>query len=166
MALRRLVTYGHHFILYHSIAPQCITHGYDCSVTYMDPQCTIVGGYISLYLCYIHLDKAVVFLTILSTGLLHRSFGSPPSPVQNYYLGIIHFGHQYPLLTSRIRGHLLYPNYVQGNIYGLTLTHLKSFDPLQPILAYTRPCCCAHKRVHTPITHNISTCNKKSLIPC
>ena len=81
-----------------------------------------------------------------------------------YYLGIIHFSHQYPLLTSRIRGHLLYPNYVQGNIYGLTLTHLKSFDPLQPILAYTRPYCCAPKCVHAPITHNISVCIKKSLI--
>ena len=71
MALRQPVTYGHHFIVHRGIAPQCMTRGYDRSITYMDPQCNNVGGCISLCLCYVRLAKAAIFLTILSAGLLH-----------------------------------------------------------------------------------------------
>jgi hypothetical protein len=61
MALRKPVASGHHSIVHRGIAPQCMTRGYDRSVAYMDPQCTSSSGYISLLLCYVHLDKAIFF---------------------------------------------------------------------------------------------------------
>ena len=82
MALRQPVAYGHHSIVHRGIDPHCMTRGYDRLVAYMDPQCNSFGGYISLCLCYVHLDKENIFLTILSVGLLHRSYGTPPPPLQ------------------------------------------------------------------------------------
>ena len=61
MALREPVASGHHSIVHHDIDPQCMTCGYDRLVAYMDPQCTSSGGYISVLLCYVLLDKAMFF---------------------------------------------------------------------------------------------------------
>ena len=61
MALREPVASGYHSIMHYDIDPQCMTHGYDRSIAYMDPQCTSFGGYISVLLCYVRLDKAMFF---------------------------------------------------------------------------------------------------------
>ena len=77
--------------------------------------------------------------------------------LQSLQLDIIHFGHQYPLLTSRIRGHLLYLKCTQLNQHcqpKLVLVLLTTLTLILAMFVATRRLLVCNKHVKRP-THGL-----------